>query len=71
MVNSFFKKRGYKLRQAAPENWSGFFIGNAGGQGWLNRKYCCGMMGTTVLLIPATDMGVQAGVARFVVEYNW
>jgi len=24
-------KRGYKLRQAAPENWSGFFVGNAGG----------------------------------------
>ena len=37
----------------------------------LNRKYCCGMMGTTVLLIPAMDMGVQTGVARFVVEYNW
>jgi hypothetical protein len=29
------------------------------------------MMGTTVLLIPAMDMRVQTGVARFVVEYNW
>jgi hypothetical protein len=28
-------------------------------------------VGTTVLLIPVMGMGVQTGVARFVVEYNW
>jgi hypothetical protein len=38
----------------------------------LNRKNCGDeVMGTMVLLIPAMDMGVQTGVARFVVEYNW
>jgi hypothetical protein len=28
---SLLKKRGYKLRKAAPENWSGFFVGKASG----------------------------------------
>ena len=28
-------------------------------------------VGTTVLLIPVMGTGVQTGVARFVVEYNW